>query len=179
MSVRIGSGLDVHAFASPPSDPSSGTAHVVLAGVPIAAPAPLDGHSDADVVAHAVIDALLGGAGLGDIGTRFGTDDPELAGADSMRLLATVVGEVADAGWHVSNLDVTVVATSPRIGAHRATMRAQLAGVLGVDPGAVSVKATTTDGLGSIGRSEGVAAWAVCLLAAVPTVPPGSDGTED
>lgn len=161
MSVRIGSGLDVHAFG-----PASSGADVVLAGVRIPSASPLEGHSDADVVAHAAIDALLGAAGLGDIGQRFGVDDPALRGADSMHMLATVVSEVTQAGWQVGNLDVTVIATTPRIGPHRDRMRDQLAEVLGVARDAVAVKATSTDGLGSIGRSEGVAAWAVCLLEA-------------
>jgi 2-C-methyl-D-erythritol 2,4-cyclodiphosphate synthase len=159
MGIRIGSGLDVHAFG-PPVDGST----VVLAGVAVPSDAPLEGHSDADVVAHAVIDALLGAAGLGDIGSRFGVDDPGTRGADSMRMLAEVVAEVAAAGLRVGNVDVTVVATRPRIAAHRDAMRTRLAEVLGVDRGAASVKATTTDGLGSIGRGEGVAAWAVALL---------------
>ena len=137
---------------------------MTLAGVTVACDAPLEGHSDADVVAHAVIDALLGAAGLGDIGSRFGVDDPALAGADSMALLDVVVSEVAAAGWRTGNVDVTVVATRPRVAAHRDAMRDRLAEVLGVDASAVSVKATTTDGLGSIGRGEGVAAWAVALL---------------
>jgi 2-C-methyl-D-erythritol 2,4-cyclodiphosphate synthase len=137
---------------------------VVLAGVAIPSDAPLEGHSDADVVAHAVIDALLGAAALGDIGSRFGVDDPATAGADSMRMLADVAAEVGRAGWEVGNLDVTVVATHPRIAPHRAAMRDRLAGALGADPGAVSVKGTTTDGLGSIGRGEGVAAWASVLV---------------
>jgi 2-C-methyl-D-erythritol 2,4-cyclodiphosphate synthase len=156
---RIGSGLDVHAFAPPEAGAS-----VTLAGVRIASDARLDGHSDADVVAHAVTDALLGAAGLGDLGARFGVDDPALAGADSLQLLATVVGEVRAAGLDVGNVDVTVVAARPRIAPHREAMRAGLAAALGVDVQRVSVKATTTDGIGSIGRSEGVAAWAVCLL---------------
>jgi 2-C-methyl-D-erythritol 2,4-cyclodiphosphate synthase len=166
MSVRVGSGIDVHAFAGEPpagsrvDDPAS----VVLAGVRIPSVSPLVGHSDADVVAHATIDALLGAAGLGDIGTRFGVDDPALAGADSMQLLATVITELTDAGWRVGNLDVTVVALAPRIGPHRAAMRRGLADVLEVPEAAVSVKATTTDGLGSLGRGEGIAAWVVCLL---------------
>jgi 2-C-methyl-D-erythritol 2,4-cyclodiphosphate synthase len=157
--MRIGSGIDVHAFSA-----SRDGATVTLAGVRIPCDAPLEGHSDADVVAHAVIDALLGAAGLGDIGSRFGVDDPALAGADSMSLLDVVVAEVAGAGWRAENVDVTVVATRPRVAAHRDAMRARLAEVLGVGSGAVSVKATTTDGLGSIGRGEGVAAWAVALL---------------
>jgi 2-C-methyl-D-erythritol 2,4-cyclodiphosphate synthase len=169
MSVRVGSGLDVHGFG--PADTAAAT--VVLAGIAIPAPAPLVGHSDADVVAHATIDALLGAAGLGDIGMRFGVDDPALVGADSMRLLATVVTELADAGWRVGNVDVTVVATEPRVGPHRDEMRRALADVLGVTVAAVSVKATTTDGLGSIGRAEGVAAWTVCLLERADVLPGG------
>ncbi len=162
-SVRIGSGIDVHAFGS-----ATEGAQVVLAGVPIPADAPLEGHSDADVIAHAVIDALLGGAGLGDIGSRFGIDEPATRDADSMRMLATVVAEVARSGWRPGNVDVTVVATRPRVAPHREAMREALADVLGLDRAAVSVKATTTDGLGSIGRGEGIAAWAVALLQADP-----------
>ncbi len=160
---RIGSGIDVHAFGPPAAG-----ATVVLAGVEVPSDAPLEGHSDADVLAHAVIDALLGAVGLGDIGDRFGVDDPALAGADSMGLLAAVVADVARAGWRTGNVDVTLVATRPRVAPHREAMRDRLAEVLGVDRSAVSVKATTTDGLGSIGRGEGVAAWAVALLRAGP-----------
>jgi 2-C-methyl-D-erythritol 2,4-cyclodiphosphate synthase len=165
---RIGSGIDVHAFASEPEG-SLGTSpvEVVLAGVRIPSHAALEGHSDADVVAHAVIDALLGAAGLGDIGERFGVDDPDVAGADSMAMLAAVHREVVAAGWRAANVDLTVVAARPRIAEHRPAMRAALAEVLELPVAAVSVKATTTDGLGSIGRGEGVAAWAVCLLAPV------------
>jgi 2-C-methyl-D-erythritol 2,4-cyclodiphosphate synthase len=163
MSVRIGSGIDVHAFDTQRATDAS----IVLAGVRIPSKAALVGHSDADVVAHAAIDALLGAAGLGDIGMRFGVDDPALRGADSMALLGTIVAEVADAGWQVGNLDVTVVAAEPRVGPHREAMRDALADVLAVARPAVSVKATTTDGLGSIGRAEGVAAWAVCLLESI------------
>ena len=158
---RIGSGIDVHAFGAPSPD-----ATVVLAGVLIPSDAPLEGHSDADVVAHAVIDALLGAAGLGDIGTRFGVDDPAMGGADSMLMLLDVVAELRAAGWRPGNIDVTVVAARPRIAPHRDTMRERLAVTLGLAPDAVSVKATTTDGLGSIGRAEGIAAWAVALVVA-------------
>ena len=168
---RIGSGIDVHAFGAPADVPSPDGASLVLAGVVIPSHAPLEGHSDADVVAHAVIDALLGAAGLGDIGERFGTDDPEFDGADSMRMLADVVADVAAAGWVTGNVDVTVVAARPRVAPHRAAMRDRLAAVLGVDADVVSVKATTTDGLGSIGRGEGIAAWAVAVLR--PAVPGG------
>lgn len=156
---RIGSGLDVHAFG-----PAAPAAEVVLGGVTIASHAPLEGHSDADVVAHALIDALLGAAGLGDLGSRFGTDDRKLAGADSLRLLATVMGEVRSQGLELGNADVTVVAARPRIAPHRDAMRSALARALDVDVTRVSVKATTTDGIGSIGRGEGVAAWALSLL---------------
>ncbi len=148
----------------------------MIAGVRIQADAPLEGHSDADVIAHAVIDALLGAAGLGDIGSRFGVDDPATTNADSMRMLSTVVSEVSEAGWGPGNVDVTVVAERLRVAPHREAMRHRLADVLGLERAAVSVKATTTDGLGSIGRGEGVAAWAVALLVptdgqAVPTRP--------
>jgi len=163
---RIGSGMDVHAFADVPGAEAAVAAEIVLAGVVIASHAPLEGHSDADVVAHAVIDALLGAAGMGDIGSRFGVDDPTVAGADSLAMLGQVVGELRDVGQQVGNVDVTVVAARPRVAPHREAMRGRLASALGVEVAAVSVKATTTDGLGSIGRGEGVAAWAVALLVA-------------
>lgn len=158
-SPRIGSGIDVHAFGPPATG-----ATVVLAGVEVPAHAPLEGHSDADVVTHAVIDALLGASGRGDLGSRFGVDDPALAGADSMLLLAEVVAELRTAGWRAGNVDVTVVAARPRVAPHRDVMRARLAATLDIDGAAVSVKATTTDGIGSIGRGDGVAAWAVVLI---------------
>ena len=167
---RIGNGIDVHAFvAGGPAGPGASgdqAATIVLAGVAIPSHASLEGHSDADVVAHAVIDALLGAAGLGDIGSRFGVDDPAMQGADSMRMLTDVVGELAESGWRTGNVDVTVIAARPRVAPHRGAMRARLAAVLGVDAGSVSIKATTTDGLGSIGRGEGIAAWAVALVVA-------------
>jgi 2-C-methyl-D-erythritol 2,4-cyclodiphosphate synthase len=156
---RIGSGLDVHPFDV---DRDTG---LVLAGVPIEGSPALAGHSDADVVAHAVADALLGAAALGDLGSRFGVDEPETAGADSLVLLRQVVEDVVDAGWQVGNLDVTVVAHRPRLAPHRRAMRERLAESLGVDLEQVSVKFTTTDGLGALGRAEGIAAWATCLLA--------------
>ena len=159
--VRVGTGTDVHAFGPPAAD-----AHVVLGGVRIPCDARLVGHSDADVVAHAIADAVLGAAALGDLGARFGVDDPALAGADSLDLLARVVADAGDAGWRVGNVDVTVVAARPRVAPHRDAMRARLAAVLGLDAAEVSVKATTTDGLGAVGRGEGVAAQAVCLLVA-------------
>lgn len=156
---RIGAGLDVHPF-----DPG-GDRPLVLAGVRIPGAPPLSGHSDADVVCHAVADALLGAVALGDLGERFGVDRRETAGADSLDgLLSAVVADVAAAGYTVGNVDVTVVAQTPRLAAHRPAMRDNLARVLGVDVDAVSVKATTTDRLGSVGRAEGIAAWATCLV---------------
>ncbi len=158
MTVRVGQGFDVHGLVE--------GRRLVLAGCEVPGPIGLEGHSDADVVAHAVIDALLGATARGDIGQRFGVDDPDVAGADSLGLLGTVVAELAEAGWRPGNLDVTVVAERPRLAPHRAAMRANLAEVLGLEVGAVSVKATTADRLGSIGRGEGIAAWAVCTVVA-------------
>lgn len=155
--MRIGSGLDVHAFAGDAGP-------LVLAGVTIPEATGLAGDSDADVVAHAVMDALLGATGRGDLGSRLGVGDPALAGATSMRLLADLVAEAAADGLVVVNVDCTVVAQRPRLAPHRSAMIAGLTDVL--DGAAVSVKFTTTDGLGSLGRGEGVACWAVCLLAA-------------
>ncbi len=158
--VRIGSGIDVHPFAADEPDRP-----LVLAGVTVEDGPGLAGHSDADVVCHAVADALLGAVALGDLGARFGVDRPEVAGADSLDgLLADVVADLAAAGWEVGNLDVTVVAQRPRLAPHRDAMVANLARVLRVEPARVSVKFTTTDRLGSIGRAEGIAAWATCLV---------------
>lgn len=163
--TRIGNGLDVHRFDDPAgAGEAPDAATVVLAGVRLPSHAALLGHSDADVVAHAVADAVLGAMAAGDLGQRFGVDDPEHAGVDSMRLLAAVVDDLTAAGLAVTHLDVTVVAARPRIGPARDAMRANLAAVLQVPLAAVSVKATTTDGLGAVGRGEGVAAWATCLV---------------
>jgi 2-C-methyl-D-erythritol 2,4-cyclodiphosphate synthase len=157
MSVRVGTGLDVHPFGEDDRP-------LVLAGVEVAGAPGLAGHSDADVVAHAVTDALLGATARGDLGERFGVDDPEVAGADSLGLLATVVGELAEDGWRVGNLDCTVVAQRPRLAGYRAAMREALAATCAVDPDQVSVKFTTTDRLGSLGRGEGIACWAAVLV---------------
>ena len=156
--VRIGSGIDVHPF-----DPSS-SRPLVLAGVEVPGSSGLAGHSDADVVCHAVADALLGAVAAGDLGSRFGVDRPELAGAASTDLLRDVVDDLATDGWVVGNVDVTVVAQRPRLAAHRPAMRERLAAVLGVTVAEVSVKATTTDGLGAVGRGEGIACWATVLV---------------
>jgi 2-C-methyl-D-erythritol 2,4-cyclodiphosphate synthase len=155
---RIGSGLDVHAFDTDPARP------LVLCGVRVPGGPGLVGHSDADVGAHAVADALLGAAALGDLGSRFGVDRPEVAGADSLKLLAAVVADVAAAGYRVGNVDLTLVAARPRLARHRQAMRDNLAEVLQLEPDAVSVKFTTTDGLGAVGRGQGIAGWATALL---------------
>jgi 2-C-methyl-D-erythritol 2,4-cyclodiphosphate synthase len=159
MSVRIGSGIDVHPFDEGADRP------LVIAGVAVPGGPPLAGHSDADVATHAVTDALLGALALGDLGSWFGVDRPDVAGADSLGLLAAVVAQVHDDGWVVGNVDLTVVAQRPRLAAHRDAMRTNLAATLDLDVGAVSVKFTTTDHLGSIGRGEGIAAWATVLVA--------------
>lgn len=162
--LRIGTGFDVHPFA-----PRGGPPRPLLLGGHVVSPTDgLAGHSDADVLAHAVADALLGALALGDLGSFFGVDTPELAGADSMALLARVVAAVADRRHVVGNVDATVVAQRPRIGPHVAAIRAGLADVLGIEPEDVSVKATTTDGLGSIGRGEGIACWATVLVVSAP-----------
>ncbi len=158
MSVRIGSGLDVHPFGDDAERP------LVLGGVVVPGAPGLAGHSDADVVAHAVTDALLGAVAGGDLGSRFGVDDPATAGADSLDLLRTVVGELHADGWEVGNVDCTVVAQRPRLAGHRAAMRGRLAAVLAVAEEQVSVKFTTTDRLGSVGRGEGIACWASVLV---------------
>lgn len=159
MTVRVGQGLDVHPFAT-----TGEQLPLVLAGVDVPHDRGLEGHSDADVVAHAVIDALLGATARGDIGSRFGTDAPEVEGASSLALLRTVVAEVRDEGWVMGNLDCTVVAEAPRLAPHREPMRENLARATGLELGEVSVKATTADRLGSIGRGEGVACWVVCTV---------------
>ncbi len=157
--MRVGNGFDVHAFGDDPRRA------LVLAGVTIPDAPGLVGHSDADVVAHAVADALLGAAAWGDLGSRVGVDDPATAGASSIVLLEAVADDLAEADLRVSNLDLTVVARRPRLGSHRSAMRERLATALRCELADVSVKATTTDGLGSLGRGEGIAAWCVALLA--------------
>jgi 2-C-methyl-D-erythritol 2,4-cyclodiphosphate synthase len=154
--IRVGTGFDVHALAA--------GRPLVLGGVTIPHSRGLLGHSDGDALLHAVANALLGAAALGDIGTHFPSDDPRHAGADSAVLLAEVVRRVAGAGWRPANLDCTVIAQRPRLAPHVPAMRANLARVLGLELGAVSVKATTTDQLGFVGREEGIAAQAVVLI---------------
>jgi 2-C-methyl-D-erythritol 2,4-cyclodiphosphate synthase/2-C-methyl-D-erythritol 4-phosphate cytidylyltransferase len=153
---RVGQGIDAHRFAA--------GRPLVLAGVEVPHPEGLAGHSDADVAVHAIMDALLGAAGLGDIGELFPDSDAAYRGADSVVLLADVTRRVAAAGWHVVNVDLTVVCEAPRLAPHREAMKARLAAALGVTSAAVGVKATTTEGMGFAGRGEGVAALAVCLV---------------
>jgi 2-C-methyl-D-erythritol 2,4-cyclodiphosphate synthase len=153
---RVGIGFDAHRYA--PGRP------LVLCGVHVAHDQGLAGHSDADVATHAVMDALLGAAGLGDIGALFPDTDPAYAGASSVGLLERVAGRLAEAGWRVGNVDLVIVCEAPRLAAHREAMVAALAAALGLEPAAVGVKATTTEGMGFTGRGEGVAATAVCLI---------------
>lgn len=153
--MRVGSGFDVHAFAD--------GRRLMVGGVEIPHDRGLAGHSDADVLCHAVADAILGAAGLGDIGTMF-PDDPRWKDASSLDLLTAIVEAAGDAGWVVGNIDATVIAEEPRLGPHRSEMIANIATAAGVDRAVVSVKATTTDGLGLTGRREGIAALATVLL---------------
>ncbi|HUG40982.1 MAG TPA: 2-C-methyl-D-erythritol 2,4-cyclodiphosphate synthase [Longimicrobiales bacterium] len=154
--MRVGIGYDSHRFAE--------GRRLVLGGVVIAHERGLGGHSDADAVAHAVTDALLGAAGLGDIGAHFPPDDERWRDADSIDLMERVVALLRDHGFTPSNVDVTVVCEAPRIGPHVASMRDRLATALGIGPAAVSVKGKSNEGMGWIGRGEGVAALAVALV---------------
>jgi 2-C-methyl-D-erythritol 2,4-cyclodiphosphate synthase len=153
---RVGSGFDAHALEE--------GVPLVLGGVRIDHPRGLAGHSDGDVLAHALTDAVLGAAGLADIGALFPPGDSQWEGASSLDLLARAYAEVRAAGWELVNADVVLIGEEPRVAPHREEMRARLAGALGVDPERVAVRATTTDGLGFTGRGEGLAAQAVALL---------------
>jgi len=154
--MRVGSGIDVHAFG--PGD------FVMLGGVRIAHSHGVVAHSDGDVVLHALCDALLGAAGLGDIGQHFSDSDPQWRGADSRGFVSHVLAMLRTADLAVVNADITVLAQAPRIAPHRAAMRAQVAQLLAIEAARVSIKATTTEGLGFLGRAEGIAAQAVVLL---------------
>lgn len=156
--MRIGHGFDVHKFG--PGD------HIVIGGVSISYEQGLVAHSDGDVLIHALCDALLGAAGLGDIGKHFPDTDPEYAGADSRALLRHVVNLLDQQGWQVGNIDSTIVAQAPKMAPHIEQMRDLLAQDLQVEVGAVNVKATTTEKLGYTGRKEGIAVHAVALLLA-------------
>lgn len=154
--MRIGYGYDVHRFGP-------GRA-VRIGGVTIPHDRGVVAHSDGDVLLHALMDAILGAAGLGDIGQHFPPGDPRYANADSRELLRTVMALVAARGLAVGNCDLTLVAEAPRLGAHRAAIVANVAADLGIDAGRVNVKATTAEGLGAIGRGEGLAGHAAVLL---------------
>ena len=158
--LRIGLGVDAHAFGD--------GVPLVLGGVTIDHPQGLVGHSDGDVVAHALTDALLGAAGLADIGALFPSDDGRYRGADSLELLAEAYDQVRAAGYVLVNADCVVIEQEPRIAPHREAMRRRLTAALGVGEGLVNVRATTTDRLGFTGRGEGLSANAVALLRAEP-----------
>jgi 2-C-methyl-D-erythritol 2,4-cyclodiphosphate synthase len=161
--MRIGHGYDLHALAA--------GRRLVLGGVEIAHDRGPIAHSDGDVLLHALADALLGAAALGDIGQHFPDSDPAYAGADSRALLRRVAALVRAAGYTVANVDVTMLAQRPKLAPHRDAMRANIAADLGLDISVVSVKATTTEGLGPVGREEAIAAHAVCLLMEAGTPP--------
>jgi 2-C-methyl-D-erythritol 2,4-cyclodiphosphate synthase len=156
--VRTGLGIDTHAFA--PGRP------LILGGVDIPHEEGLAGHSDADVLTHAVIDALLGAAALGDIGQHFPDTDERFRDADSLDLLRTVVVYLGERGFAIGNVDATVVLERPKLAPYRDAIRDALAGALGLPPGAVNVKATTGEGMGFVGRGEGAAALAIATLEA-------------
>jgi 2-C-methyl-D-erythritol 2,4-cyclodiphosphate synthase len=154
--VRIGQGFDAHRLVS--------GRPLVLGGIVVPYERGLEGHSDGDVLLHAVASALLGALGDGDLGTHFPSSDPALAGIASREIAARVAARVRAAGLAIGNVDATVVAQAPRLAPHLAKLRLGVAEALGVDPARVGVKATSTDGLGTLGRGEGIAALAVALL---------------
>jgi len=154
--MRIGQGFDVHALVP--------GRRLVIGGVHIPYHLGLEGHSDADVLLHAICDALLGAAGLGDIGRHYPDSDAQYAGADSRALLRDVAKKVGARGLRVTNVDATVIAQAPRLAPHFASMTQNIAADLGLAPGAVNLKATTTESLGFTGRGEGIAAMAIALL---------------
>ena len=154
--IRIGHGFDVHAFAA--------NRKLIIGGVDIPHDLGLAGHSDADVLLHAICDAFLGAAGLGDIGRHFPDTDAAFAGIDSRILLRRVAEQLKTRGWRVGNVDATIIAQTPKMAPHIARMTAHIADDLGVAIERVNVKATTTEKLGFTGRGEGIAAEAVCLI---------------
>ena len=157
--MRVGTGYDVHALVE--------GRPLVLGGVTVPHDRGLAGHSDGDVAAHAIIEALLGAAALGDIGTHFPSDDPRYRDADSLSLLANVAKLLRENGWRTANLDATIVAERPPMATHIPRMRQNVAAALRVAVDSVSIKATTTDGLGLTGRGEGIAAHAVVAIEAI------------
>lgn len=161
LNIRIGQGFDVHAFVA--------DRPCIIGGVTIPHPLGLKGHSDADVLLHAVTDAILGAAGLGDIGQHFPDSDPQWQGADSRVLLRAAMAAVAGAGWQVVNVDCTVICEQPKIRPHADAMAANIAADLGIAPDHVNIKGKTTEKLGFTGRGEGIAAQAVALLQVRPS----------
>jgi 2-C-methyl-D-erythritol 2,4-cyclodiphosphate synthase len=153
---RVGVGYDSHRFAPP--------GPLILGGVPIPSDVHLEGHSDGDAVAHAITDAILGAASAGDIGEMFSDRDPANQGRDSIEILRTAVARVTERGWRVQQVDVAIVAERPRIASHRELMRARLSDALGVRVEDVSVKGKTNEGMGWIGRGEGIACIAVATI---------------
>jgi 2-C-methyl-D-erythritol 2,4-cyclodiphosphate synthase len=162
VSVRVGQGFDIHAFSDDPARP------LILGGVTFADERGLVGHSDADVIAHACADALLGAAGLGDLGGHFPDTDPRWAGADSLDLLAEVGRRVRAAGYRPGNVDASVVCERPKLAPRRAEMEARLSEAAGAP---VTVKGNRAEGLGALGRSEGIACWAVAVVTRAEVVP--------
>ena len=154
--MRAGIGYDIHRFEE--------GRPLILGGVELAGEMGLRGHSDADVLLHAIIDAFLGACGLGDIGQHFPPEDPQWKGANSLDLLARALALVRDAGFEVGNVDATVIAERPRLAPHRPAMRERIAEALGIEAARVNVKATTNEGIGAIGRGEGIAAMAVAVV---------------
>jgi 2-C-methyl-D-erythritol 2,4-cyclodiphosphate synthase len=158
--MRVGQGFDVHALVE--------GRRLVIGGVDIPYERGLAGHSDADVLLHAICDALLGAAALGDIGLHFPDNDPRYAEIDSRELLRSVVKKVGLAGYRIVNVDATIIAQAPRMAPHVPKMTGNIAADLGVNPSQVSIKATTTEGLGYTGRGEGIAAQAIALIERAP-----------
>jgi 2-C-methyl-D-erythritol 2,4-cyclodiphosphate synthase len=156
--VRVGIGYDSHRLEPP--------GPLILGGVPIPSDVHLHGHSDGDAAAHAITDAILGAAGAGDIGEMFSDRDPANAGRNSLEMLSAAVARVGAKGWRVQQVDVTIVAERPRVASHRELMKARLGGAIGISPNDVSVKAKTNEGMGWIGRGEGIACIAVATIVA-------------
>ncbi len=156
MNIRIGNGYDIHQLVS--------DRPLILGGVRIPHELGLLGHSDADVLTHAIMDAMLGALSLGDIGLYFPPSDPQWAGADSLKLLAQVHQLIRERGWEVGNIDSVVVAERPKLKPHISAMRDRLAEVLNIEGDRIGIKATTNEKLGPVGREEGIAAYAVTLL---------------
>ena len=154
---RVGNGVDVHRFAK--------GRPLILCGVKIPSESGLDGHSDADVAAHALMDAILGALALGDIGQWFPDNDPAFKDADSLKLLSSIISDAKFKDWSVVNIDITIIAQKPKISPHYLEMRKNLAKIMDCEIDQISVKATTTEKLGFCGREEGIAAYATVLLA--------------